>query len=50
MKTEEEKAQEIRQAFFEYAKENEFSAFDTSGYFARRFLPAESFLTCIKVC
>ena len=37
MKTEEEKAQEIRQAYFEYAKENEHSAFDTSGYFARRF-------------
>jgi hypothetical protein len=49
MKTEEEKAQGIRQAFFEYAKENELSAFDTSGYFARQFLPTESFFLKVKV-
>ena len=43
MITEEEKIQEIRQAFFEYAKENELSEFNTISYFARQFLPEESF-------
>jgi hypothetical protein len=49
MATEEERVQEIRQAFFEYAKENELSAFDTSGYFARQILPDESFFLKAKV-
>lgn len=43
MTTEEEKIQEIRQALFEYAKENELSSFDTSHYFAKQFLPDEPF-------
>jgi len=43
MRTEEEKVEKIKQAFFEYAKENELSAFDTSNYFARQILPEESF-------
>ena len=49
MATEEERIEEIKKAFFEYAKENELSAFDTSGYFARRILPNESFYLKVKV-
>lgn len=49
MKTEEEKTQEIKKAFFEYTKNYELSAFDTSGYFARQILPEESFLLRAKV-
>ncbi len=41
--TEEDKIKEIRHAFFEYAKENELSAFDTPYYFAKQLLPDESF-------
>jgi hypothetical protein len=37
MITEEEKIQEIKQAFFEYAKENELSAFNTPYYFQNKF-------------
>jgi len=37
MATEEERKEEIKNAFFEYTKENKLSAFDTPGYFARNF-------------
>jgi len=43
MATEEERKEEIKKAFFEYATHNTFSAFDTPGYFARQILPQESF-------
>lgn len=43
MITEEEKVEKIKQAFFEYAKENELSAFNTSNYFARQIMLDESF-------
>ncbi len=49
MTTEEEKVREIRRAFFEYAKENELSAFDTSGYFARQISPGKSVFLKVKV-
>jgi hypothetical protein len=49
MTTEEGKVREIRRAFFKYAKENELSAFDTSGYFARQILPGKSFFLKVKV-
>jgi len=42
--TEEERKEEIKKAFFEYAAQNTLSAFDTPGYFARQILPDESFL------
>jgi superfamily II DNA/RNA helicase len=38
MKRKEEKVEKIKQAFFEYAKDNELSAFDTSNYFARQIM------------
>ena len=38
MATEEERKEEIKKAFFEYATHNTFSAFDTPGYFARQIL------------
>lgn len=41
MITEEEKVENIKQVFFEYARDNELSAFDTSNYFARQILPDE---------
>jgi hypothetical protein len=40
---EEEKVQEIKKAFFEYAAHKTLSACDTPGYFARQILPEESF-------
>ena len=43
MTTEEERKEEIKKAFFEYAACNTFSAFDGPGYFARQILPEESF-------
>jgi len=43
MATEEKRKEEIKKAFFEYAKHDELSAVDTPGYFARRILPDESF-------
>lgn len=43
MSTEEKRVQEIKKAFFEYAKHNELLAVDTPGYFARQILPDESF-------
>jgi hypothetical protein len=49
MTTEEEKIQETRKAFLEYAKENELSAFDTPHYFAKQILPNVSFPLKIKV-
>jgi hypothetical protein len=48
-KTNEAKAQEIKKAFFEYAKHNELSAFDTPCYFTRQILPDESFFLKAKV-
>lgn len=39
MTTDDEKIQEIKQAFFEYAKQNELSAFDTSNYFVKQIIP-----------
>jgi len=35
---EDEKVEKIKQSFFEYAKDNELSAFDTSNYFARQIM------------
>ena len=49
MTMEEEKIQEIKKAFLEYAKENELSAFDTPQYFAKQILPKVSFPLKIKV-
>jgi hypothetical protein len=49
MATEKEKVEKIKQVFFEYARENELSAFDTSSYFARQILPDESFVLRRKV-
>jgi hypothetical protein len=49
MTMEEERIQEIRKAFFEYAKENDLSAFDTPYYFAKQILPYVSFPLKIKV-
>jgi len=49
MTTEEEQVEIIKQAFFEYAKENELSAFDTSNCFARQILPEASFFLKRKV-
>lgn len=43
------KVQEIRQAFFEYAKNNVLSVFVTPNCFAKQILPNESFLLKKKV-
>jgi hypothetical protein len=43
MVTEEERKEEVKKAFFEYAAHNMLSVFDTPGYFARQILPQESF-------
>ena len=43
MATEEERKEEIKKAFFEYAENNTLSSFDGPGYFARQILPEESF-------
>ena len=43
MAIDEERKQEIKKAFLEYAAHNTLSAFDTPGYFARQILPEESF-------
>ena len=43
MAKEEERKEEIKKAFFEYAAQNTLSAFDTAGYFARQILPDEPF-------
>jgi predicted metal-binding protein len=44
----EEWEQKIMKAFFEYAQDNELSAFNTSYYFAKQILPDESLL--LKQC
>lgn len=41
MAAEEERKETVKNAFLEYAKDNELSAFDTPGYFARQILPQE---------
>ena len=41
METEEERAQEIRKTFLEYARQNELSAFNTVYYFAKQIIPEE---------
>jgi hypothetical protein len=43
MATEEERKEKIKKAFMEYSEQNELSAFDIPGYFARQILPKESF-------
>lgn len=43
MDPEEQRKEEIKRAFLEYAKNNELSAFNTISYYARQFLPEESF-------
>jgi hypothetical protein len=44
--------EEIKQAFMEYAKQNELPAFNTSYFFARQILLDESILLkyCIVTC
>jgi hypothetical protein len=48
----EEREQKIRRAFFEYARDNELPAFNTSHYFARQILSDESIVLkhCIITC
>ncbi len=48
----EAREQKIRHAFFEYARDNELPAFNTSYYFSRKILPDESILLkhCIVTC
>jgi hypothetical protein len=43
MATEEERKEEIKKAFFEYAARNTLSAFNTPGYYAHTILPGKSF-------
>jgi hypothetical protein len=49
MSTEEERKDEIKKAFLEYAAHKKLSAFDTESYFARQILPDESFFLKAKV-
>jgi hypothetical protein len=49
MVTEEERKEEIKRAFFEYAAHNTLSAFATLGYCAKQILPDESFFLKVKV-
>jgi hypothetical protein len=49
MTTEEEKSQEIRKAFLQYAKENELTAFATPYYLAKQFLPDESLFLKMQI-
>lgn len=44
MPTEEERKEKIKQAFFQYAQEHELPNINTPSYYARQFLPDESFL------
>lgn len=48
----EERKQKIMRAFFEYARDNELPAFNTSYFFARQILPDESIVLkhCIIMC
>jgi len=43
MPTEEERKQIIKLAFLEYAQEHELPDINTMSFYARQFLPAESF-------
>jgi hypothetical protein len=43
MSTEEERIEEIKKAFFEHARQNTLSVFNTPGYYARRILSGKSF-------
>jgi hypothetical protein len=49
MATKEEKVQEIKKAFFEYAEHNELSACDTPGYYASQILPDAPFFAKANV-
>jgi len=49
MATKEEKVQEIKKAFFEYAEHNELSACDMPGYYARQILPDAPFFAKANV-
>ena len=43
MPTEEERKENIRKAFFQYAHEHELPDVNTMSYYSRQFLPDESF-------
>jgi len=43
MPTEEERKEIIKKAFLEYAKEHELPDINTMSFYARQFLPEESF-------
>jgi hypothetical protein len=47
--SEEERAQEIRKVFLEYARQNELSAFNTAYYFAKQILPEEDLFLKMRV-
>lgn len=49
METEENKSQEIRRAFIEYAKENELPLFATPYYYAKQILPKEDLFFKMQV-
>jgi hypothetical protein len=49
MAAEDERLQEIRKVFFEYAKGNELPAFGTPYFFAKQFLPNESLFLKMQV-
>jgi len=44
MLTEEERKENIKKAFLEYAQEHELPDINTMSFYARQFLPDESFL------
>ncbi len=48
----EERQHKITVAFFEYARDNELPAFNTSYFFSRKILPDESIVLkhCIVTC
>jgi hypothetical protein len=48
----EEREENIRQAFFEYVRDKELPASNTSYFFARQILPTESILLkhCVITC
>ena len=45
----EERAQEIRKTFLEYARQNELSAFSTAYYFAKQFMPEEDLFLKMRI-
>jgi hypothetical protein len=49
METEDTRAQEIRKAFLQYAKENELSAFNTPYYLAKQFFPDDSLFLKMQI-